>query len=156
MRSQIILRGLLMLPALILFACHGARPSGLGVRDGRLAPCPSSPNCVSSQSPDAAHKIDPLPLDGTAGKSIAGIKAMVMTMPRTAVITETGTYLHVEFTSALFRFVDDVEFHADASANVVHVRSASRLGKSDLGVNRKRIEAIRSALSAGGANTTRP
>jgi uncharacterized protein (DUF1499 family) len=71
------------------------------------------------------------------------LKSIVRSFRRTAVITDTGSYLHAEFTSAVFRFVDDVEFLADDMAKVIHVRSASRLGQSDLGVNRKRVEEIR-------------
>jgi uncharacterized protein (DUF1499 family) len=124
--------------------CHGPRPAAPGVRDGRLAPCPSSPNCVSSQAGDDAHRVAPLPFTGTAGAAIGRLTAIVRSLPRASVVTTTGTYLHAEFRSAVFRFVDDVEFLADEPAGVIHVRSASRVGFSDLGVNRRRIEAIRS------------
>jgi uncharacterized protein (DUF1499 family) len=71
------------------------------------------------------------------------LTAIVQTFPRTSVITVSDSYLHAEFTSAIFRFVDDLEFLVDDTAKVIHVRSASRLGTSDLGVNRKRVEEIR-------------
>jgi uncharacterized protein (DUF1499 family) len=80
---------------------------------------------------------------------MARLATIVRSLPRTTVVTETDAYLYVEFTSALFRFVDDVEFFADGNAKLIHVRSASRLGKSDLGVNRKRIEAIRVLWNEG-------
>ena len=134
---------LLLMPALLLIGCHGTRPANLGARDGILSPCPASPNCVSSQAPDEEHRVAPLPYTGPAGEAMARLLALVRSLPRTDVVTRTGSYLHVEFTSLLFRFVDDVEFLADDAAKVIHVRSASRLGKSDLGVNRKRIEKIR-------------
>jgi uncharacterized protein (DUF1499 family) len=134
---------LLLLTPVLLMGCSGTRPVGPGARDGRLLPCPSSPNCVSSQAPDEGHRIEPLPFTGPAPDAIGRLKAIVQAMPRTAIVTVTDTYLHAEFTSALFRFVDDVEFLADDTAKVIHVRSASRLGTSDLGVNRKRIEEIR-------------
>jgi uncharacterized protein (DUF1499 family) len=134
---------LLLLLAVLLSGCSGTRPAGLGAQDGKLLPCPSTPNCVSSQATDEAHRIAPLACSGAAADAMARLRAVVKAMPRTAVVTDTGTYLHVEYTSLIFRFVDDVEFLADAAAGVIHVRSASRLGTSDLGVNRKRVEAIR-------------
>ena len=111
----------------------------------RLKPPPSSPNCVSSLADpaDAEHFIAPL-----QGASLAQVRAVVEAMPRTRVVTAEDDYLHVVFTSALFRFKDDVEFEVDGEVDgeVVHVRSASRVGHSDLGANRKRVEAIRRAL----------
>jgi uncharacterized protein (DUF1499 family) len=134
---------LLLLPAVLLIGCHGTRPSHLGVRDGKLPPCPATPNCVSSQATDEEHHIDPLPFSGSAADAISRLAAIVHSFPRTAVVTRTDRYLQAEFTSFLFRFVDDVEFLADDAAKVIHIRSASRLGTSDLGVNRKRVEEIR-------------
>lgn len=119
----------------------GKRPNNLGVKAGKLAPCPDTPNCVSSQSKDSEHAIDPLPY-----VSIVDIKKVVENMERTTIIEETDNYLYAEFKSRLMGFVDDVEFHKDDVNQVVHVRSASRLGKSDLGVNRKRVESIREQL----------
>jgi uncharacterized protein (DUF1499 family) len=127
----------------LIIGCQGARPANLGAHDGRLSPCPSTPNCVSSQVSDEPHRVAPFSFAGPAGDAMRKMKEIVLTLPRTAVITDTGTYLHIESTSALFRFVDDVEFLADDAAKVIHVRSASRLGTSDLGVNRKRVERIR-------------
>ena len=129
--------------SVVLAGCHGARPATLGVRDGRLAPCPSSPNCVSSRAEDDVHRVAPFTFTGTAGASIGRLAGIVRSLPRAAVVTATETYLHAEFRSAVFRFVDDVEFLADESAGVIQVRSAARVGSSDLGVNRKRIEEIR-------------
>ena len=127
----------------LLAGCHGARPASLGVRQGRLAPCPSSPNCVSSLADDEMHRVAPLPFSGTAAAAIDRLAGTVRSLPRASVITATDTYLHAEFRSAVFRFVDDVEFLADESAGVIHLRSASRVGTSDLGVNRRRVETIR-------------
>lgn len=127
-----------------LFA--GKRPNNLGVQDGKLAPCPSSPNCVSSQSEDAGHKIEPLTYKSTPQVALAQLKQAIESLPRTKIITETPNYLYAEFTSAMMGFVDDVEFYLDEDAKVIHLRSASRLGQSDLGVNRKRIENIRAKL----------
>lgn len=126
----------------------GKRPTTLGVHNGQLAPCPSTPNCVCSQSSDPENKIAPLAYDSTSEAAMAALKQVIASMPRTTVIEESQDYLYAEFKSALMGFVDDVEFYLDHSATVIHVRSASRLGKSDLGVNRKRIEEIRARLSS--------
>lgn len=127
----------------VLFGCVASRPSNLGVRDGRLAPCPDSPNCVSSQSTDAAHAVAPLTYTMSSADAFTALKKIIKGMKRAVVAEETAAYLHIEFTSALFRFVDDVEFFTDDAEKKIHVRSASRMGYSDLGVNRKRIETIR-------------
>ena len=124
----------------------GKRPNNLGVRDGKLAPCPSTPNCVCSQSEDAEHKIEPLTYKSTPEVAFTQLKQAIASQPRTKIITESPNYLYAEFTSAIMKFVDDVEFYLDEDAKVIHVRSASRLGQSDLGVNRKRIETIRAKL----------
>ncbi|MBD2452748.1 DUF1499 domain-containing protein [Nostoc sp. FACHB-87] len=126
----------------------GKRPNNLGVNNGRLAACPNSPNCVSSQSTDAIHQIAPLTFNTSPEQAIANLKSIIQSLPRTTIITETPDYLYAEFKSALMGFVDDVEFYLDREANIFHVRSASRLGQSDLGVNRKRIETIRAGLQA--------
>ena len=124
----------------------GKRPDNLGVREGRLLTCPNSPNCVCSYDQDPEHAIAPLTFSGSPEKAIADLKQIIRAMPKTQIVSESDDYIYAEFTSKLMGFVDDVEFYADREANVIQVRSASRLGKSDLGVNRKRIEAIRSEL----------
>ena len=121
----------------------GKRPQNLGHGTGRLAPCKASPNCVSSQADpsDKEHYIAPLALKGEA---IAAVRKAVESMPRTTIVRAEPGYLYAEFQSKLMGFVDDVEFLADPAAGVVHVRSASRLGRRDFGVNRERIEQLRS------------
>jgi uncharacterized protein (DUF1499 family) len=119
------------------------RPANLGVTDGKLAPCPASPNCVCTQSDDALHRIEPLPLKGAPEVAVGQLKAIIARLPRMKIVEETPEYLHVEATSLVFRFVDDVEFYCDAASGVIHFRSASRVGYSDFGVNRKRMEQIR-------------
>ncbi len=126
---------------MMIFA--GQRPNNLGVVNGRLAPCPSSPNCVSSQSSDLVHQIAPLNFTSDPQKAFAFLKRIIQSLPRTQIITERDDYLYAEFKSALLGFVDDVEFYLDTEAKIIHLRSASRLGQSDLGVNRQRIEDIR-------------
>ena len=127
---------------------HGERPKDLGVRDGKLAACPSTPNCVCSQASDAVYAIAPLRFDGSPEEAWRRLRQVLADQPRTHIVREEGDYLHVECTSLLFRFVDDVEFVLDRDARVIHFRSASRIGRSDLGVNRQRMEAIRQAFAA--------
>jgi len=135
---------------MLSIGCTGVRPANLGIKDGKLAPCPSAPNCVSSQSADRAHAVEPLSFTGTIAEAHAAIRKIILSMKRSRIITETDSYIHAEFTSAVFRFVDDAEFQFDEGAKVMHVRSAARLGNSDLGVNRKRIEDIRARWKASG------
>ncbi|MDP1992645.1 MAG: DUF1499 domain-containing protein [Syntrophales bacterium] len=128
--------------------CSGSRPSQIGVTGGRLSACPDSPNCVSSQSSDKMYAIEPLRYEGSAESALQRLINAVQGMKRARVVTVDGRYVHAEFTSFLFRFVDDAEFLLDEGAKTIHVRSASRIGSSDLGVNRKRVEAIRSRFDA--------
>jgi len=131
----------------------GQRPTNLGIQDGQLTPCPQTPNCVSSQSLDSTHQIAPLTYRDDPATAFARLKQLIRGMERTAIVTENARYLHAEFTIPLLGFVDDVEFYLDKAAGVIHVRAASRLGESDLGVNRKRIEAIRSRFAQLEAST---
>jgi uncharacterized protein (DUF1499 family) len=131
-----------------MFKFSGKRPTNLGVTDGKLAAVPSSPNCVCSQAPsaDAEHYVAPFPLTGSPRDAIETLKTIVQSMERVQVIQSDDRYLYAEFTTKLMGYVDDVEFYADGASGVIQVRSASRLGQSDLGLNRKRIEAIRAEL----------
>jgi uncharacterized protein (DUF1499 family) len=126
--------------------CSGTMPK-LGVVDSKLMPCPKSPNCVSSQAHDEKHHIEPIKYSGSQQMAHDRLLQVIKKEKRTEILTDQEDYIHVEFTSALFRFVDDVEFYfpkEKAGQAVIHVRSASRVGYSDLGANRKRIEHIRS------------
>jgi uncharacterized protein (DUF1499 family) len=124
------------------------RPDNLGAKDGRLAPCKRTPNCVSSQadSADAAHFVAPIAFKGTALEAMAAARKAVESMERAAVVRHEANYLYAEFRSKLMRYVDDVEFTFDEKAGLLHVRSASRLGRRDFGVNRARVEALRSRI----------
>ena len=114
----------------------------------RISDCPTSPNCVSSLAKDEAHKIAPIPFDGTPDAAFALLKQAIAGEARTRIVEEQQDqwYLHAEATSLVFRFVDDVEFQLDPERKLLHLRSASRVGYSDLGVNRRRIERLRVAL----------
>ena len=125
----------------------GKRPTNIGIQSGQLTPCPGTPNCVNSQSQNAQNSIQPLTYNSAPTEAMANLKTVIQSLERTKIITETENYLYAEFTSKLMGYVDDVEFLLDDGAKVIHVRSASRLGQSDLGVNRKRIETIRTKLN---------
>jgi uncharacterized protein (DUF1499 family) len=127
----------------------GSRPTNLGVKNNQLTACPKSPNCVVSQgASDTEHAIAPLSYTGTPATAMAALHAIVAAQPGSEIISQTETYLYTEFTSKLMGFVDDVEFFlSEEEPGTVHVRSASRLGESDLGVNRQHIETIRAAFS---------
>jgi uncharacterized protein (DUF1499 family) len=131
---------------MILFSVLAKKPDTLGVTDGHLAACPSSPNCVYSADADAAHAIEPLAFTGDPDDAWLRLEEVVANYPRTHVVTDRDGYLHAECSSFLFRFVDDLEFLLDREGKKIQVRSASRAGRSDLGVNRARVEAIRAAF----------
>jgi uncharacterized protein (DUF1499 family) len=139
-RKIIIIEFLLII---ILVGCEGVRPTNLGVKDGMLAPCPDKPNCVSSQSTNQTNTIAPLTYSSTAKDAIADLKNIIGSMKNVSIIEESLTYLRYEFTSRFFRFIDDVEFFLDDTQKIIHLRSSSRIGYSDLGVNRRRMERIR-------------
>jgi uncharacterized protein (DUF1499 family) len=120
-----------------------AEAAALGPADGALQPCPASPNCVCSCSNDDAHRTAPLRYAGDADHAWQALGRAVASMARVDIVRDDGSYMHATFTSAIFRFVDDVEFLIDRQAGVIHMRSASRVGYYDLGANRRRVEAIR-------------
>ncbi|MCP9474099.1 MAG: DUF1499 domain-containing protein [Nitrospira sp.] len=113
----------------------------------RLAPCPSSPNCVSTQARDDRHAIAPFRYQKPRAEAKETLKEIIRSLPRARLVEEDETYLRYEFTSLIFRFVDDVEFLFDDDAKTVHFRSASRTGYGDFGVNRSRMEEIRRLTS---------
>lgn len=115
-----------------------------------LAPCPKTPNCVASQAADAGHFVEPLRFSDAPEQAWARLKSVLSVRPRTRIVEASADYLHAEATSRWLRFVDDVEFLMQADQGLIQVRSASRVGYGDFGVNRRRIEAIRRAFEAGG------
>lgn len=133
-----------------LFSFAGTPPTDLGVKDGQLKSCPSTPNCVCSYTPesDKEHAIAPISFTGTPDDAIQKLKGIIEGMERSTVKIVSGDYLYAEFASNLMGFVDDVEFYINAGSSVIHTRAAARLGKSDLGVNRKRTEEIRAKFEA--------
>lgn len=119
----------------------------LGIQEGRLLPCPDTPNCVSSEPGEPeGSAIDPLAFEGDPGDSWARARTAVEAVGG-AIVSEEAGYLRATCASLLFRFVDDLELRLDVEAGVIHVRSASRTGHSDMGANRKRVERLRSEFT---------
>jgi len=119
-------------------------PDNLGLKNQQLSPCPGTPNCVSSQEKNSQHRIQPITFEGSLELAKERLHQVLNSMRGTRIITQDVVYWHVEFTTQLLRFIDDVEFYFDGSQSLIHVRSASRQGYWDLGVNRRRVETIRS------------
>ncbi len=118
-----------------------------------LPPCPESPNCVSTQAAgeDAEHAIEPITYTGSAADAQQRLLDVINAMPRSNIVTADETYIHATFTSLVFRFVDDVQFVIDDATKTIHFRSAARLGNSDMGVNRNRMEEIRTRFNQAAA-----
>jgi uncharacterized protein (DUF1499 family) len=127
----------------------GHPPATLGVRDGTLAPCPGSPNCVSSRATDDAHAVASFACTEDPRAALGRLAGIISTRPGARIVTREPDYLHAEFESKVMGFVDDLELQVDPAARVIHVRSASRLGHRDFGVNRARVESLRAAFAAG-------
>lgn len=140
----------LLLASLPLISCSGKTPSNLGIADSRLAPCPDSPNCLSSDAHDGRHKTPPFQLAGAPNEVWVVAREIVAALPRTRIVKETPEYLHAECRSSVFGFVDDLELHLRPATGIIAVRSAARLGYADFGVNQRRIETIRAALISRG------
>lgn len=125
----------------------GDRPENLGVTNGKLADCPATPNCVVSQGADQDHAITPIAYTGDLSTAKDRLAAILSVVPRTKIVEQTDRYILAESESRLMGFVDDTEFYFPEDENVIQVRAAARMGESDLGVNRRRIEQIRLAFA---------
>ena len=125
---------------------QGTAPSNLGVNEGQLASCPPSPNCVVSQNADSEHTIAPISYQTDRNSAKESLLKVLQVVPRTTIVESSKDYIRVECASRLLGFVDDAEFYFPEEEKVIHIRSASRLGESDLGVNRRRLEQIRLAM----------
>jgi len=122
----------------------GKRPDHVNTGQPILAVCPGTPNCVNSHAEGGYHAIEAFPVVTTQVDAMQSLRDIISSTPRCTLITSNDDYLYAECRSRLLGYVDDLEFAYDENANVIHVRSASRLGRSDFGVNRKRVERIRS------------
>lgn len=144
-RRRVLLAGLIGLAALVVLlvgvrlAVGAVDPPALGSTDGSLEPCPAADNCVSSQAEAARHAVEPLVCPERRADQLAGV--LDDELPRSRVVTATDVYAHIEVRSRIVGFVDDLELLVDDE--VVHVRSAARLGRNDLGVNAARVDEVR-------------
>ncbi|PLY00649.1 MAG: DUF1499 domain-containing protein [Desulfuromonas sp.] len=147
---MLLLTFALIVTSLLILSCasRGKQPPGL--LDGHLAPCPGSPNCVSSEETDSSAFTKPFIFDGEASVAWTTLKQIIVLHGGT-IQQDDGEYLWATFTSRLFRFIDDVEFRVDVENQRIHVRSAARVGYSYLGVNRKRVAKLRQAFTQGQA-----
>jgi uncharacterized protein (DUF1499 family) len=137
--------------AVSITGCSGARPKFVG--DAKLAPCPQTPNCVCTEAADSNHAIMPLTYTTSREEAMAQLIAVINSLPRTNIVAQTDDYLYAEFTSLVCQFVDDVEFIFSDKTKTIQFRSASRLGKNDLGMNRQRMEEIRKLFNKSNAPT---
>lgn len=152
----IILAGLLILGALLvtigLYWLSKNQPTTAevanGIRDGRFKPCPDTPNCVSTQADpqDETHYVEPIPFDGSREQLLALLEEWIHARDGTEILSRSDDYLHAVFSSKFFGFKDDLELYIPDAAHHVHLRSAARVGRGDMGVNRSRYQAIRAHI----------
>jgi len=132
----------------ILLACSTDQTVNTGANNESLSPCPKSPNCVSSLSDDKSNHVEPLSYKGSQEEAREKLISVIDSMKRSEIVTAKTNYIHATFKSALFGFLDDVEFSFDDERKSINVRSASRTGYYDFGVNRRRVEEIRTRFMA--------
>lgn len=123
--------------------CSGKPPVDMGVKNGSLQPCPARPNCVSTMARDSSHAVPPIDFSGSREEAVAVVREIVEEIGGGPIRQEEDGYFRVEFRSKIMGFVDDVEVYLPEGQNVIHIRSAARLGYYDFGVNRRRVEKIR-------------
>lgn len=151
MKTVSIILLLLMVGFLILFFVLGLVSrwgEAAGLVEGRLSKCPDKPNCLCSEhKSDIDHYIEPITVSLDNGDAVLPVLKSSIREMGGSMQTESGNYLAATFTSSLFRFVDDLELRIDPDAGLIHVRSASRVGHGDMGINRKRVELLRKLYS---------
>lgn len=143
MKYLYILLPIVVVSLLALTGCSSKTPDNLGMKNGLFSPCPDSPNCVSSQSTDEKHQVDPIIATGRQEIVMVDLRNSIEAMFGGKVVAEDGPYLHAEFTSNVMRFVDDLECYYDEQKGLIEIRSASRIGYSDFNTNRKRVKELR-------------
>ena len=149
--NRMLTFSLSLLLSLFTISCSGGNPvMAPGINKAKLAACPSSPNCVSSDAVESKYNIEPFRLAASPVEAWRTTQDLVAALPRTKIVTAEDDYLHAECRSSLFGFVDDLELHLRPEEGIIAVRSAARLGYSDFGVNRKRLERLRSELKQRG------
>jgi uncharacterized protein (DUF1499 family) len=144
--SRLIAITLSIFLTLTVSLCNMPATWAVGISNGHLTDCPASPNCVASQDADSKHAIEPIPYHLDRDKAREILLKVLTVVPRTEVIEQTDNYIHTTSQIPIFGFIDDVEFYFPPNEPVIHLRSASRVGDWDLGVNRRRMEQIRLAL----------
>ena len=142
--------GLVLGFSAILVSCASAPPGNLRGTAAGLSTCPPSPNCVSSDAQQGEHFVESIRFEGDSAKAWAAVQVAVKAIPRTRIVRLEPDFLHAESRSAIMGFVDDLEIQLRVSEKVIAVRSASRVGWSDMGVNRRRVESLRGAMLAAG------
>ena len=149
--TLLVLAALLLVARALIPRFSHSVAQGPVERDGgrRLADCPGSPNCQGSDASEPERRVEPLPMKGSGDETMAALVALIDVRPDAAVVNREGDYLHATFTSSIVGYIDDVEFLVDESAGIVRIRSASRIGRSDLGANARRVEALREAWARG-------
>lgn len=138
---------LLLIGRFVFLSMTTQAPDTLGTTQGRLSPCPKKPNCVSSRAERESQRLDALVVSGSIEEAMETAVGAIESMPGSRIVTSDDGYLHAAFKSRVFRFVDDLELFYDPDVPGFQVRSASRVGRSDLGANRKRVEALRALMS---------
>ncbi len=135
---------LITLALIFMASCSSSKSTVPRINNGKFLPCPSSPNCVSSQAEDAKHKVDPIAFPIRKKTVIQGIIVKALNeIGRVEILTNTPEHIHAIFKTKIFKFKDDLDLYIDQTENLIHVRSASRTGYSDFNVNRKRVEQLR-------------
>jgi uncharacterized protein (DUF1499 family) len=140
----------LIIGLMILAGCQKTVAETTGLKDGKLRPCPDKRNCVCTQDPAEQHRIEPIRYDTTQEEAREKLLGIIRHMTQSTLIKADPDYIHVEFRSSFFEFVDDVEFLFDDGAKFIHFRSAARTGSYDFNVNRKRMEEIRKRFMGPG------
>lgn len=148
MKILFVVLSIIGLLALIMVVKNSQIPGGLGVSQGKLAPMPKSPNAVSSQSEDPAKRVDPIPFNGDLKESYSWIRKGLEEYGNMEILKEDEDYIHVVNTTEAMKYKDDLEFYFDREAALIHFRSASRIGYSDGGLNRKRYEKLLEILES--------
>jgi len=128
---------------LLSASCAAGEPTA---KPNQILPCPDSPNCVSSLSSDKAHFIEPLHYAGSLADAKQRLIDILQNTKRVRLVKIEAQYIHAEFRSLVFRFIDDIEFYFPSEESIIHIKSASRTGYYDFGVNRRRVERLRSTF----------
>jgi len=139
-----------LLLTMILCGCSGSPTESQHSESSGFLDCPDTPNCVSSLAKNPKYRVEPFNLNKDPKTSWDIVKKTVELLPRTKVVSEDNSDIHAECKSMIFRFVDDLTLHLTPSKGIIHIRSASRIGYSDLGVNRRRVETLRKKLKQNG------